>query len=465
MKFRKFIVLGLAVALLGFSWSCDKDDDETEPAPTQQEDNASGTVTSTSDDTTIETPAGAKIIVPQGAVPALENGDPATVVFSIEADDDFQATPPAGETMATRVYRFGPEGFTFERKVTVEIPIPDDVDLTDKEVLLYRINPTTGDNELYTGSYNLDDRTIYAQTYHFSPWFASFRDEDPQGNGCAWVVNNSDLWVGLCVTEYTLDFPDRDGPFIPDGGWSSSWAPWNHGIGSTNEGEWWLPQGTFTVCITYSHDAGLSHTHRIASNQLVIDNPAHGTWSSLQNWDCTEFAVGSSGGSEADGRCNCVPIPTVPVGTGDIQVTLTWFNENALDLDLWVTDPTDEKCYYGNTPSSTGGDLDRDNLCGNYENGRPENIYWTATPPAGEYIVEVDWFSSCSHEHGSQAFTVRTVVQGVTNTYSQTITEPNEQNWESTVEVVRFNIAGGAVTFSEGRGQVSHPGVVRPSKN
>ena len=70
-----------------------------------------------------------------------------------------------------------------------------------------------------------------------------------------------------------------------------------------------------------------------------------------------------------------------------------------LDLDLWVEDPTGEQCGFSNGQypdvTTTGGQLDRDNLCGNYINGRPENIYWTTTPPAGEYIVMVDWWGDC----------------------------------------------------------------------
>ena len=406
----------------------------------------------------VETPGGARVYVPVGAVPNLENGDPGTIVFSIESDPGFTVTPPAGETMASQVYMFGPEGFNFASGVTIEIPIMDGVN--PEEVSLYRVDPTSGGIEYYCGTYDTTRGTVKVQTYHFSPWFLTNRLEDQQGNGCAWVTNNSDKWITLCVTNYELAFPEHDSQWVPAGGWVSYWAPWDHDIGVTNEGEWWLPQGTYTVCIAYSHDAGLSHVHRIADQQLVIDNPAHGTWTNLQNWDCTDFEVGGENGTEIEGNCDCTPVPTIPVGTGDVQVTLTWFNESSLDLDLWVTDPTGEMCYYGNNPSSTGGVLDRDNLCGNYENGRPENIYWTSSPPAGEYIVEVDWFYDCGNGLTGQAFNVRTVVQGVTQTFSSSVT-PETQ----TVEVARFTVTGGSVIFAQGQGPVDRRDVPRPEKN
>ena len=124
-----------------------------------------------------------------------------------------------------------------------------------------------------------------------------------------------------------------------------------------------------------------------------------------------------------------------------MQVTLTWFDESALDLDLWVTEPSGERCYYGNPVTATGGQLDRDNLCGNYINGRPENIFWQTNPPVGEYIVEVDWYYDCGNGMPSQPIQVRTVVQGNTQTYTPTI------NSGETIEVIRFNVTGTSVEF------------------
>lgn len=207
-----------------------------------------------------------------------------------------------------------------------------------------------------------------------------------------------------------------------------------------------MPQGWYHICVTYSHDPSEHdpiYTHRWLTSQYVVDNAARPSWNGLHNYDCTELTVGGDGiGAEyTDGRCDCTPVPTTPVGTGDIQVTLTWFNSLALDLDLFVLDPDSEYCYYGNNPSSSGGVLDRDNLCGNYENGRPENIYWTSSPPVGEYVVFVDWFSACGNDIASQAVNVRTVVRGTTRTYSATV--PQDGN----IEVARFNFSGTTVTY------------------
>src|SRR5262249_9889987 len=42
--------------------------------------------------------------------------------------------------------------------------------------------------------------------------------------------------------------------------------------------------------------------------------------------------------------------------SGDLRVTLTW-NTDAVDIDLWVTDPNNEKCYYLNRNIASGGEL------------------------------------------------------------------------------------------------------------
>ncbi|MBQ2529998.1 MAG: hypothetical protein II547_07070, partial [Treponema sp.] len=43
----------------------------------------------------------------------------------------------------------------------------------------------------------------------------------------------------------------------------------------------------------------------------------------------------------------------------DIRVVLTW-NTDDCDIDLWVTDPDGEKCFYGNKLTQNGGRISRD---------------------------------------------------------------------------------------------------------
>lgn len=96
----------------------------------------------------------------------------------------------------------------------------------------------------------------------------------------------------------------------------------------------------------------------------------------------------------------------------DIQVNLFWNSGFPLDLDLWITDPTGETCYYANSPTSTGGQFIRDNMCGNYVNGREEIIIWPQGAPGGVYTVVADWFSSCGYTYNTMDVEVRASVNG-----------------------------------------------------
>jgi hypothetical protein len=67
-----------------------------------------------------------------------------------------------------------------------------------------------------------------------------------------------------------------------------------------------------------------------------------------------------------------------------------------VDLDLYVTDPTQETVYFANTPSRAGGRLEADLQCGEEppEGDRAERVRFAA-PPVGRYRVSVDHPRSC----------------------------------------------------------------------
>lgn len=72
----------------------------------------------------------------------------------------------------------------------------------------------------------------------------------------------------------------------------------------------------------------------------------------------------------------------------DIRVVLNWDSDNT-DMDLWVTDPNDEKCYYGNSRTDIGGYMS-DDLTEGY--GPEEFLLRNAIK--GNYKIEVDYYSS-----------------------------------------------------------------------
>ena len=70
----------------------------------------------------------------------------------------------------------------------------------------------------------------------------------------------------------------------------------------------------------------------------------------------------------------------------DLRVVLSWDSDNS-DMDLWVTDPNGEKCYYSNKLTYQGG-LISDDFTGGY--GPEEFVLRDAKP--GKYTVQANYF-------------------------------------------------------------------------
>jgi len=117
------------------------------------------------------------------------------------------------------------------------------------------------------------------------------------------------------------------------------------------------------------------------------------------------------------------------LGTGDVQVTLSWHSKD--DLDLWVYDPEGELINYYSSSSSSGGELDVDANAGCEENVRirpVENIYWSeGEAPLGEYMVEVDYYMNCGTSRPIN-YKVRLKVDGNVTRYNGVLESEDDHN-------------------------------------
>ncbi|MDD2683912.1 MAG: hypothetical protein PHY21_07280 [Candidatus Cloacimonetes bacterium] len=75
-----------------------------------------------------------------------------------------------------------------------------------------------------------------------------------------------------------------------------------------------------------------------------------------------------------------------------LRITLSW-DTGGTDVDLWVTDPNGERCYYAHRNTASGLSLDFDDTNGY----GPENITTSSIIP-GDYVVQVHFYS----DHDSQ---------------------------------------------------------------
>ncbi|WP_144720986.1 hypothetical protein [Agrococcus jejuensis] len=125
----------------------------------------------------------------------------------------------------------------------------------------------------------------------------------------------------------------------------------------------------------------------------------------------TEFSVviavvGTDGTASAVDATN---VSIVEVGTGDVQVSVSWNQD--VDVDLYVVDPNGETIYYGSTASSSGGELDLDsNPACSIDGIRNENVTWpTGESPSGTYEVRLNLYADCDIDQTSWVVTVQAI--------------------------------------------------------
>ena len=88
-----------------------------------------------------------------------------------------------------------------------------------------------------------------------------------------------------------------------------------------------------------------------------------------------------------------------PPAPGELRVELV-FGEGA-DLDLYLTDPSQETVYYANSPSRGGGGrLEADRRC-DAPAPRIETVA-VASAPSGRYRVGIDHAESCGGNRTSE---------------------------------------------------------------
>ena len=76
----------------------------------------------------------------------------------------------------------------------------------------------------------------------------------------------------------------------------------------------------------------------------------------------------------------------------DIRVVLSWDTDNC-DMDLWVTNPTDEKCFFDNKLTYLGGKISKD-----VTQGYGPEEFMIKKAPKGTYKIETDYFGTLSQK-------------------------------------------------------------------
>ena len=95
----------------------------------------------------------------------------------------------------------------------------------------------------------------------------------------------------------------------------------------------------------------------------------------------------------------------IPSADSDLRVILSWNTDN-VDIDLWVTDPSGEKCYYGNQTTQGGGELLDDVVQG----FGPERFV-ERSAQTGQYRIQAHYFGNNGNRLEAETFIHLTVIQ------------------------------------------------------
>ncbi|MCB9616286.1 MAG: hypothetical protein H6721_00765 [Sandaracinus sp.] len=91
----------------------------------------------------------------------------------------------------------------------------------------------------------------------------------------------------------------------------------------------------------------------------------------------------------------------------DLRVTMTWNTDNT-DIDLWVTDPEGEECYYGHRQTRSGGELLDD-----VTQGFGPERFQARQAVEGEYRVVAKYYGNNGNRLVARTYVTLTVVKHV----------------------------------------------------
>lgn len=95
-------------------------------------------------------------------------------------------------------------------------------------------------------------------------------------------------------------------------------------------------------------------------------------------------------------------------GSSDVRATLIWSGDS--DMDLHVVDPAGEEIFFADRTSTSGGQLDIDDIpvCGAETGQHIENIFWPPmASPAGGYAAFIHHYNSCADAPSDYVLEVR----------------------------------------------------------
>lgn len=427
--------------------------DDSVPSVVDEADSESGGSIATTD--------GAEVELPPGAISTLDDGSAGQTSLSIEPNvpqEEWPAPLPDGYEPVSGVYLVGPTGFVFTQPVPLYLPAYEAASPDDLTVLHYD-EGTSQWVPLITAEVDPVQRRLGVNVFELG-YFVVAHSPLLQEGAIAPASPNERRVGGIRLIHDSYSHPVVPKGYYyyltvaavqylyPEVGWPNLVGysvSTGDEVTSGPRGQTWMmnvPQGTYTISVSRRRAGTLSEPPgemETWSRPVTVDVGPYTrvfggwgyAWEMFSGW--TDLLIVQQAGDEwRTGSAEDWPTPTVPYGTGEVNITLEWTNTNdsSADLDLHLYGPDGMHVYYGATSSPDGSlHLDRDWRSAN--GNASENIYSTSGLPAGEYQVAVD------HWGGDvpKSFSVRVKLGTSVRTYRHTVDVYGE-----TIDIETFSV-------------------------
>lgn len=377
-----------------------------------------------------------------GTVPKLQNGSDGTVTFSIETKDNLDTLIPAlptGYTKVGKFVKFGPDGFIFSHPIKMSFPAS--TEQSPELLVVMRYYPDQN-QWLRVNTSHIDTVNKIISTDGDGPRLGYFvlvkapavpnNNLSNESSGGIEFTGEPNYWYTLTIATCTLKYPYQ-------AGWFSGGSPVGHTFSSGSDPTGnnplsplhaYLPQGNYSIWVSRRTYSGAIYTFSVPYTCNIGSALQYWGWGNPTNW---AHLTAPGTGNWVLGAPTNWPPPTIPMGTGKFQATLTWINGsgNDVDLDLHLTMPNNEEIFYGHklaNDSSFALDRDWTHPLGN----AIENIYSLKNNLlSGAYKVKVVYYGGSV----SKQFNTRVLLNGSVSTYSGSLSTSG-----ATVTVYTFTL-------------------------
>ena len=394
-------IISLSIILYSCDWFTSSTPEDTNNIPTNEFTTEQGGSLKAND--------GSEIIVPGGAVPKNKDGQTGKVIFSIDPNvksSEYPAPISSDFVLIGNVHHFGPSHFTFQYPVIVMLPASSLVDLDGVYIIWYSELEGKWVN-IPISEIDPQNKRLGASVFELG-YFAIVKDKKaiagvPPGSeiqeykksgGIRFSHPSGEYYYTLFVTAYVPKY--NEDKFANMVGQSASTGSKLGGTGPRTVTHMiGLRPGTYTIVVsrrkagTYWQLPGKEEFYSVAP-KIEVNSFQYIGWDTENSFPWAELTL--SGGQWQSGFPSIWPTPTVSLGTGEMQITLSWTNTTTriYTIDIFVFGPNNDGVSW-HKPLSNDGSYALDRTSADlYAGYSIRNVYSIKKMPSGKYEVYIN---------------------------------------------------------------------------